>query len=258
MERRMTFNESPAIYDRYRPRYAPELFDDLIRYAGLGPQSRVLEIGMGTGQATGPVLATGAQVTALEPGSALAAFARERFAGHDNLRVEEADFEGFHPGEEIYDLIYSATAFHWIRPEVGFPKLRALLKPGAAVALFWNHPYVNRQDEPAHQAMRQVYARYSPKPEADLKEFGEADCGRYQQLLAWYGFADISVALYRRTRQLSADDYIGLMNTYSDHLSMPGPLRLAMEKDMRAAIEGAGGTLPIYDTMDLYLARVPR
>ena len=31
-----------------------------------------------------------------------------------------------------------------------------------------------------------------------------------------------------------------------------------MEKDMRAAIEGAGGTLPIYDTMDLYLARVPR
>ena len=82
----------------------------------------------GQGKRQGLSLATGAQVTALEPGSALAAFARERFAGHDNLRVEEADFEGFHPGEEIYDLIYSATAFHWIRPEVGFPKLRALLK----------------------------------------------------------------------------------------------------------------------------------
>ncbi len=258
MDRRMTFNEVPAFYDRYRPRYVPELFDDLLRYAGLGLQSKALEIGLGTGQATGPLLATGAQVTALEPGSDLAAFARERFAAQDNLAVVETDFEGFDPGEGVYDLIYSATAFHWIRPEAGFPKLRALLKPGAAVALFWNHPYVNRQDEPAHRAMRQVYARYSPRPEGELKEFGEADCARYQQLLAQYGFEDISVTLYRQTRLLSADDYIGLMNTYSDHLSKPQPIRLAMEKDMRAAIEGAGGMLPVYDTMDLYMARAPR
>ncbi len=258
MEKRKTFNESVKAYDQYRPRYVPALFADLIQYAGLGPQSSALEIGMGTGQATGPILAAGAKVTALEPGGDLAAFARRQFAGNSNLTVVTEDFERFEPQEAAYDLIYSATAFHWIRPEVGFPKLLRLLKPGGAAALFWNHPYVNREDEPVHRAMRAVYDRYSPKPGGAIKEFDEGDCGKYQALLADNGFEDIRVHLYRQTRRLSADAYIGLMNTYSDHLSMGARERLAMEADMRAAIEAAGGTLPIYDTMDLYLARKTR
>lgn len=49
---RDTFDEAADLYDRARPRYPQALVDDLVRAAGLGPGSRVLEIGPGTGQLT--------------------------------------------------------------------------------------------------------------------------------------------------------------------------------------------------------------
>ena len=50
-ERRTTFDQVPELYDRVRPGYPPELFDDLELVAGLTPDSSVLEIGPATGQA---------------------------------------------------------------------------------------------------------------------------------------------------------------------------------------------------------------
>ena len=47
-----TFDEVAELYDRARPGYQPEVFDDLVALAGLRPGARVLESGPGTGQAT--------------------------------------------------------------------------------------------------------------------------------------------------------------------------------------------------------------
>jgi ubiquinone/menaquinone biosynthesis C-methylase UbiE len=47
-----TFDEDAELYDRARPGYPPELFDDLAEVAGTGPGCRVLEVGAGTGKAT--------------------------------------------------------------------------------------------------------------------------------------------------------------------------------------------------------------
>ena len=55
----LIFDQSAEFYDRMRPRYVRELFADVARYANLGPGSRALEIGAGTGQATGAMLETG-------------------------------------------------------------------------------------------------------------------------------------------------------------------------------------------------------
>lgn len=43
MEFRKIFDTIPEQFDKYRPRYCAELFDDLIEYAGIGPgkQDRV-------------------------------------------------------------------------------------------------------------------------------------------------------------------------------------------------------------------------
>ena len=58
MEFRKVFDTIPEQFDRYRPRYSPELFSELIAYAAIGPGKRVLELGPGTGQATDPILNT--------------------------------------------------------------------------------------------------------------------------------------------------------------------------------------------------------
>ena len=73
---RVTFDQAAELYDRARPGYPPALFTDLAELAGIGPGCRVLEIGCGTGQATGPLAKRGCQVVAVELGAALAAAAR--------------------------------------------------------------------------------------------------------------------------------------------------------------------------------------
>ena len=77
---RATFNEDPYRYDRVRPRYPPELFDDLVALARLPERARLLEIGPGTGQATVPLAERGYAVVAVELGAGLAAVARRNLA----------------------------------------------------------------------------------------------------------------------------------------------------------------------------------
>jgi SAM-dependent methyltransferase len=96
---RETFDEAPGLYDRVRPGYPEELFDDLERLAGLRPGSRVLELGCGTGQATAqpfdavfaatsfhwidPAVRVAKSADALRPGGALAVVSTHHVAGGD-------------------------------------------------------------------------------------------------------------------------------------------------------------------------------
>ena len=56
MEFRKIFDTIPEQFDKFRPRYSQELFDNLIAYAKIGPDIKVLEIDPGTGQATEIIL----------------------------------------------------------------------------------------------------------------------------------------------------------------------------------------------------------
>lgn len=68
MELRLKFNEDEQNYDRFRPGYPDALMQDVIESFHAGGQSRILEIGIGTGQATQPILDTGCDLTAVEWG----------------------------------------------------------------------------------------------------------------------------------------------------------------------------------------------
>lgn len=256
MELRRRFNEDERAYDAYRPGYPEALFQDAAAYAGLGPESRLLEIGIGTGQATEPFLRLGCEITAVELGDRLSAFVSEKFADFPRFSVICGDFLEVPLEARSFDLVYSATAFHWLPPEAAYPKIRQILRPGGAVALFWNHPFLNREDDPTNVACQRVYEKFSPAADKP-QEFSQKDCRKRLDELERFGFQEIVSRLYHRTRTLSSREYIGLMNTYSDHRAREPEIKAAFEREMREAIDQAGGSVHIYDTIDLYLARAP-
>lgn len=251
---RLAFDEDTANYDKYRPAYAPALFEELLAYAAPGRGKRALEIGVGTGQATLPILETGCSVTAVELGEHLAAYVRQKFSSYPAFQVVTGDFAEFSGGG--FDLLYSATAFHWIPDDVGYPKALDLLKSGGALALFWNHPFVARADCPLHCEIQKAYQKYRPASTPPA-EFRAEDCAKILERLERYGFTDTRAKLFYQTRTLAAEEYICLLNTYSDHRALPEAARRGLEGEITDAIRRFGGTLNIYDTMDLYLARKP-
>lgn len=252
---RTTFNEDVQNYDIARPDYPKELFIDILSYLDERKAGKsAIEIGIGTGQATKPFLDAGFQITAIELGDKLAAYAAEKFRAYPSLHILCADFmEAAPESAGSFDLLYAATAFHWLPKPDGYLRAKEMLRDGGVIALFWNHPYMRRQDDPTNLAAAEVYDRLRPAGK-EILEFQESMTEPILAELRASGFRNAQAKLYHRMRTLTTEQYIALLHTYSDHRALDAAMKNRFAQEMREALNCVGGEIHIYDTVDLYLA----
>ena len=248
LEKNLVFDLDSNNYDKMRPTYCRELFDDIKKYCH---GKTALEVGLGTGQATLPFLRAGYDVTGLEPGSNMHSLATMKFLEYKTFHCLNTSFENFTSEHDVFDLVYSATAFHFIPAEIAFPKAYYLLKKGGTIALFWNTPDVSHYDDSVHYAIGEVYKKYTGKSrdEVDMSMVYEM---RLENLKK-YGFEETKFKLYNGVRRMNSIEYARLIETYSDVIMMENKNMFLSE--IVNAIERNGGIVTIYDTMDLYLGR---
>jgi SAM-dependent methyltransferase len=132
---RRTFDTAADLYEAARPSYPKELFDDVAELAGLEPGDPVLEIGCATGKATRSMLERGFSVVCVEMGRQLAEHARRNLAGLP-VEIHVAPFEDWEGELGAFKLVYAATTWHWIDPEVRYRKAHRLLRSGGHLALW--------------------------------------------------------------------------------------------------------------------------
>ncbi len=253
MDKRLIFNNNIDNYDIIRPTYPDELYNDILKYMNITNNTNAVEIGIGTGQATRPFLDKNFHVTAVDIGEKLINSVREKFSSYSNFNAILGDFMTEFLPENNYDLIYSATAFHWL-PDEKYLKVKKLLKSGGIIALFWNRPFVRNLDDITNVKNAKVYDRYYGVSDK-AKQFSEEDTFKICSKLEESCFNDIKCEIYRRTRTLSTGEYIKLLNTYSDHCSLPKAVKVDFENDIIKALSKCGNEINIYDTIDLYLGK---
>ena len=253
-----TFNTIAETYEKLRPGYVDELYQAILEYKPINNTSSVVEIGIGGGQATLPFLKTGCNLTAVDYGENFCEICRGKFKEYQNFSAISGKFEDIDMGDE-YDLIYSASAFHWIPEEIGYKKVYDMLKDGCVFARFANHPYRDKGKPELSAEMDRIYAEYyckyhnkEPKP---LIEYTEQQAYDRALIAEKYGFTDIQYKLFYRTRTFSAKEYIKLLGTYSDHIAIEESIRKEFFSKIEEAINRHGGEITIYDTIDLQLAR---
>ncbi|MCR4689763.1 MAG: class I SAM-dependent methyltransferase [Lachnospiraceae bacterium] len=256
-----TFDTESVLYDKMRPGYVEGLYQTIFDYINIDENSRVIEVGSGTGQATGPVLKKGCELTAVEYGENLSRILKEKFGSYERFSAITSRFEDLELEENAYDLIFSATAFHWIPEETGYPKVFSLLKPGGAFARFANRPHNSKRDpDLAHEidALYDFYYNdyYDIMP-GTKKRFTEDKANEIAMIPSKYGFTDMQYHLFYRERVFDADEYIKLLGTYSDHIAIAEPIRNEFFAKIAKAINEHGGSITISDTLDLELARKP-
>jgi SAM-dependent methyltransferase len=159
------FDAGAEGYDA-RPPYPEAIYALLAERCGCGAGSRVLEIGPGTGQATMRLLELGANVTAVEPGPALAQRLRGRAAGRP-LEVVVGSFESAELPAAHFDLVAAATAFHWVDPAVGLSKVARHLRAGGWLALWWTVFGDPDRPDPFHQAIGPMLHQLAPELRVD-------------------------------------------------------------------------------------------
>lgn len=251
-----TFNTEAEKYEKIRPGYVSELYVDIFKYIPIDTSSNVVEIGIGGGQATLPILKTGCTLTAVEYGDHLSKLCRQKFKEFTNFSVVTTKFEDFICDDNTYDLIYSASAFHWIPEDIGYSKVFSMLKNGGVFARFANHPYRDKGREELHKVLQNIYSVYMPGSHSP-SEYREEDAKNRGNIAQRYGFIDITYKLYNRTRTFRAKEYTSLLGTYSDHIAMEENTRNKFFLEIEKAIDNLGGQITIYDTIDLQLARKP-
>jgi SAM-dependent methyltransferase len=129
------FNEVAVEYDRNRPAYPDALVDRACEVAHIGDGDRVLEIGCGTGQLTRSLLARGLHVTALEPGDRLIRVAEENLKEAGDVEFVHARLEDMQLPRERYEAVFSASAIHWVDPDLSWRKIADALAPDGTLAL---------------------------------------------------------------------------------------------------------------------------
>ena len=245
----LVFGEVATEYERVRPGYPEALVDEVLAYAPSQPTA--LDIGAGTGTATVAFADRGLRITALEPDPAMAVVLRQRVAGLA-VNIAMASLETYQP-EETYDLVYSAQAFHWTAPDTRWARTAAALRPGGALALFWNH---DRVADPVVRAkvfgvLREQVPMLAPsgeppEPESLLKLWP------YDELSVRPEFGELRQEVYRWERELSAQDYLAYLTTQSSY-------RMLEADERQDLVDALAAVLPSQVVLDvatlLHLAR---
>lgn len=111
-------------YARYRPGYPPALIERLVQAAGLGPQSRVLDLACGTGPIAIPIAAHVAEVVALDREPGMLGELRE--VAPANVAVREGDARAVDASFGAFELATIGRALHWLGGDAYLERLEPL------------------------------------------------------------------------------------------------------------------------------------
>jgi SAM-dependent methyltransferase len=137
--RKKSFDRVAEDYAAFRPPPPREVVDAVVAASAIRVDSRVLEIGCGTGQLSVSIADLGVELVAIELGPQLAALAARNLERFERARVVVSSFEEWQLPSRKFDAVMCANAFHWLRPEVRYSKCAAALRPGGVLAIVQVH-----------------------------------------------------------------------------------------------------------------------
>jgi SAM-dependent methyltransferase len=270
------FDEIAAEYDRSRPMYPDELVDQACQVAGIGDGDRVLEIGCGSGQLTRSLAARGLHVTALEPGKNLMALARQNLEGAGAVEFINARFEDASCPREHFRAVFSASALHWVDPEVSWRKIADVLVPGGTLALISYFGLQEQRSQRDQDAMLAALRKVAPDVAAEwpvYRDLGATLAGVEQrrdnvsEAWAWLGrydvaqdcasrlFGDVQVALVPKLIEQTADELSAVLRTMSFYARLSPGQRQALEHENAAIHERLGRSIRASTVATLVTAR---
>lgn len=129
------FGAAAGTYERGRPGYPAELIELYGTELGVGPGATVVDLAAGTGKLTRLLVATGAEVVAVEP---VEAMRRELAAVVTEVEVLDGTAEALPLEDSSADVVTVAQAFHWFDAAPALAEIARVLRPGGGLGLVWN------------------------------------------------------------------------------------------------------------------------
>jgi ubiquinone/menaquinone biosynthesis C-methylase UbiE len=259
-ERGLLFEGVAEEYDRVRSDYPAELVDAACAIAGLEPGSPVLEIGSGTGKLTEALVDRSLHVEAVDPGAGMIEVARRRVGSAADVNFLVGRFEDVELPADAFAAAFSATAFHWVDPTIGWAKVADVLRPGGTFALltYTGFSPLDKQIHAVWTDVRPESREWTPRDEKTLFDGMEARLGNVSTAWAWLNQRDdmdqpAAAALFTPARlttvvrevEETVERVIAVTRTTSMYLTLDSGDRRRLEEGLAAVVDGAGGSYPM-------------
>lgn len=261
-----TFSKVINDYDMARPNYPEAVYQQIIHFSDIKENANILEVGAGTGQATDLFVSSNRRksierinqfyLDVLEVSDEQVAFLKNKYHKYPQITVKKDYFEEYSPDKQ-YDLIYSATAFHWVKSEIGYPKAWEMLKPGGTLAVFWQMSSVTYYDDGIFMGLNAIKRKYLPNESLgfDAQGIKKVKEKRINQIQSGGCFRMPEVYEFRWVDTYDADRYATLVNTYSSTQTLQLDARNAYLEEIRRYINNNGGIVMLPQLVMLYLVK---
>ena len=255
------FDDVADEYHRQRPTYPDKLVTKACELAGIGRGDQVLEVGCGSGQLTRSLLARGLHVMAVEPGARLLSLAEQNLRGSDDVDFVHVPFEDAQLPRRHFQAVFSASAFHWINPEVSWQKAADVLVPGGTLALIQYFGLSDQHSKADQEALLAAVGRIAPEIAAKWPSYRDLSATvagveqrreNISEAWGWLGGYDLTQAragkLFNSVQMAavpvfidqSADELTGLARTMSFYTRLTRGQRQALDGETVELYERLG------------------
>lgn len=223
-------------YERMMGRWSARLAPLFAEFAGVGDDTRILDVGCGTGSLVNEIAATTqrATIVGIDPSETFLAHARARF-GDPRITLERGSGMELPYGDASFDLALSSLVMGFVpRPELMAREMRRVTRPGGTVAACtWDRDGLEMAAVLWAEAER-------IDPETAAKAPRPQHCDHQGEVAALWrdvGLEDVAeAALVIRTEFDSFTDYWASMAAGA---GPPGMLIAALSPERRAALQEA-------------------
>ncbi|WP_130859449.1 class I SAM-dependent methyltransferase [Gracilibacillus phocaeensis] len=153
------FNGKAMTYSKYRPSYPDQLILDMITEHHLKKDSRIADIGSGTGNFAKKMLDVNLHVLAVEPNKEMRHIAEQQLQNKNLFTSIDGTAEQTTLSASSVDLITVAQAFHWFHTTAFRKECHRILKPSGKVLLISNSRVL---EAPIIQDTITIYTKYCP------------------------------------------------------------------------------------------------
>ena len=252
-----SFNKFAKNYGEVRPNYPIQLYRDIQKFCNISSQTNLLEIGTGSGIATEEIAKLNPKIITVEPGKNLLEVAMKNLSQYDNIQFICDTFENCDFKEGQFDIILSATSFHWLNKESKYYDCYKYLNDNGFLVLFWNSFF--RENSQTMKEIDEVYAKnlseiYERKTNVNKGVFDKI-IKREQELIQSEYFYLSALKRYKTEYQYDADSYAALLKTYPKIIKLKSEVRNNFLREIKEVIIKNGNKITIPILTSLYICR---
>ena len=236
-----SFDASADEYLRARSEYPSELIEHIIGAAKLGPGSKLLDVGCGSGQATIAFSSRGYHVVAIDPAEQALNLLSDRSTGTSKIEIVRSTLEEFEAPDSSFDLVICAQSFHWFDPEIASSSLSRLLRPQGHVMLFWHMQDVVPGTQQAELlALNSKY--FDGFPRMNPPEYSPDFLEAMSKILRNHNeISNIQLSEYPWLQSYSRSMFGSLFHSWSKYSTLPSETKEAIDLDLADYLDSLAG-----------------